>query len=226
MRPARSVPTSRTRVARASRSESSRAASSAGRRPARRGAWRCLRWTPSSLARTDQEWARISSPPLSCSAGGGREGGARRPGVGEDLLAELELLGRGGKREERARVTHGQPPRAKIGLDQFGELEQAQTVGHAAAVLADPLAELLLRPRELGEKTLVGFRLFHRVEVFAKQVLDERQLERFGIGGVTDNGRDVTQPGHLCSPPSPLADDDLELLAMTPYDNGLEPTRA
>jgi hypothetical protein len=36
----------------------------------------------------------------------------------------------------------------------------------------------------------------------------------------------MTEPRHPGSPPSPLSDDDLELLAMAPYDHGLEDARA
>jgi hypothetical protein len=32
----------------------------------------------------------------------------------------------------------------------------------------------------------------------------------------------MTEPRHRGSPPAPLPDDDLELLAMAPHDHGLE----
>src|SRR5207249_4744806 len=47
---------------------------------------------------------------LALDAGLGR---AHRPRVGEDLRAKLELFGRGGKREKRARVAHGQAARQR-----------------------------------------------------------------------------------------------------------------
>src|SRR5712692_1381823 len=47
-------------------------------------------------------------------------GGPHGPVVGQDLVAELELVGSRGEREEGACVTHGQPPTAEINLDLIG----------------------------------------------------------------------------------------------------------
>jgi len=107
-------------------------------------------------------------------------------------------------------------------LNHSRELEQAKAIGDTAAILADALSELLLRPVEFSEKTLIAFRLFHRIEIFAEEVFDERQLERLGIRGVSNDRRDVAQAREAGGAPSPLADDDLELLAMAPDDHWLE----
>src|SRR5712691_493998 len=44
-------------------------------------------------------------------------GGPHGPVVGKDLVAELELVGGRGEREEGACMAHGQPPTAEISLD-------------------------------------------------------------------------------------------------------------
>src|SRR5262249_20427069 len=143
----------------------------------------------------------------------------------EDLRAELQLVGRGVEREKGARVAHRQSPRAKIVLDHARELEQAKAIGDAAAILADALSELFLRPVEFSEKTLIAFRLFHRIEIFTEEVFDECQLERLGIRGVSNNRRDVAQARQAGGAPPPFADDDLELLAMAPDHHRLEQAR-
>jgi hypothetical protein len=48
---------------------------------------------------------------------------------------------------------------------------------------------------ELVEQAAIGDRLFERVEVGALQVLDEGRFERFAIGEVADEGRDLVQLG-------------------------------
>jgi len=146
--------------------------------------------------------------------------------VGEDLRAELHLVGRGVEGEKRARVAHRQSPRAKIVLNHARELEQAKAIGDAAAIFADALSEFFLRPVEFSEKTLIAFRLFHRIEIFAEEVFDERQLERLGIRSIPNDRGDVAQPCEAGGAPPPLADDDLELLAMAPDHYWLEQARS
>ena len=152
MRPARSLPTMRTRVA------SARAARLRPR-PARAsgeaaGASGCARLacTPCSVARTDHECARISSRSRSWSAGESSESSARA----------WPIVSRPARRS--AWITSG----------SFSSRRQ---LAIAAPVPRDSLGELFLRPAELGEQPLVGFRLFHRVQVLAEQVLDQGQLE-------------------------------------------------
>jgi hypothetical protein len=122
-------------------------------------------------------------------------------------------------------VAHRESPCAKIVLDHARELEQAKAIGDAAAILADALSELFLRPVEFSKKPLIAFRLFHRIEIFAEEVFDERQLERLGIRGVPNDSRDVAKAREAGGAPPPLADDDLELLAMAPDHHGLEQAR-
>jgi hypothetical protein len=151
-------------------------------------------------------------------------GGAHRPRVREDLLTELQLFGRGVEREQRARMTHREATGAEIGLDELGQLEQAQAVGNAAAITRDSLAQLLLRPRELGEQTLIGLRFFHRIQIFTQEVLDEGELEALRVARLANDRGNRGQPGELRRPPAPLAHDQLVAVAQTSDHDRLEHT--
>jgi len=119
-------------------------------------------------------------------------------------------------------MTHGEAARTKISLDQLGELEQAKAIGHAAPILADALAKLLLRPSEFSEKSLVGLGFFHRVQVFAQEVFYESQLEGLGIGGFSDDRRNASETCHLRGAPAPLTDNYLKLLTKSPHHDRLQ----
>ena len=184
MRPRRSLPTRRTRVASVSRSESSSASSSALRRAGGAAAWLRLLFTPSSVARTDQECARISSRRRSCSA-------ARQ-------------------REQRPRVSHREPARAKVRLDELGQLEQPEAVRDAAPILAHALA-----PAPPGSSRT------RRAAADRPRPPPSGSGPRAGgsrRGRARGSPRPITSrttagmrsmPGELGRPPAPLADDEL-----------------
>src|SRR5438034_6440015 len=64
-------------------------------------------------------------------------------------------------------------------------------------------------PPELTEDLLVGLRLLHRVEVLAKQVLDQRELEALGIGRLAHHRGNSVQPCLARRAPPPLTCDQL-----------------
>jgi hypothetical protein len=119
-------------------------------------------------------------------------------------------------------VTHGEAARTKVRLDEIGQLEQAKAIGHAAPILADALAKLLLRPGELREKSLVCLGFFHRVQVFAQEVFYESQLESLGIAGLSDDRGDAHETGHLSGPPASFTHNYLKLLTMSSNHDRLQ----
>src|SRR3990170_26961 len=151
--------------------------------------------------------------------------GPHRPVVREDLVAQAELLRRARQREQRARVAHREPSGAQVGLDRLRQLEQAQAVGDGAAVLADPLRQLLLRPAELREQVLVRLGLLHRVQVVAQQVLDERELEALRVRGLPHERGDPVEPGQARRAPAALAGDELVARAQSAHDHRLDHAR-
>ena len=118
-------------------------------------------------------------------------------------------------------MPHRQPTRAQVALDRLGKLQEAQTVGDRAAVAADPLRQLLLRPLELRQQLLVGLGLVHRVQVLAEQVLDQGELQALTVGRLPKEGRDPFEPGELRGPPPSLAGDELIALALATDDDRL-----
>ena len=149
----------------------------------RGGAGRRRFCTPSSVARTDQECARISSLSLNCSAG-----------VKESSARAWPMVSRPARRSSWMMVRQS---------------EQPETVGDRAPILADPLGQLLLGPAELREQLLIGLGLLHRVQVLAEEVLDERQLQALGVRSLTHDGGDPLEPSLAGRPPPPLAGDQL-----------------
>jgi hypothetical protein len=119
-------------------------------------------------------------------------------------------------------VAHGEATRAKISLDELGQLEQAKAIGHAAPILADTLAKLLLRPGELGKKPLVCFGFFHRVQVFAQEIFYESQFEGLCIAGLSDDRGDTRETCHLSGPPPSLTNNYLKLLTKPPNHDRLQ----
>src|ERR1051325_9555248 len=79
-----------------------------------------------------------------------------------------------------------------------------------AAALADRLRDVLLRVLVLVGERLIAGGLLERIEIGALHVLDDRELERFGVGRLVHDDRHLVQTGALRRAPAPLAGDDLE----------------
>ena len=90
-----------------------------------------------------------------------------------------------------------------------GQVEQAQQVRHRDARAADAAADLLARQPELLDQQRAGARLLDRVEVLARHVLDQRELERLGVVVRAHERRDRVEPRELGGAPAPLAGDQL-----------------
>src|SRR6266540_7499150 len=153
----------------------------------RRAPWRCR-----ALGRADRILGRADGPVVS-----------------QDLVAELQLLGRRRQREQGACVTHRETPAAQVGLDLVRQPEQPQGVRDGGPVAPDPLRELLLGPAELGQEVPVGLGFLHGDQVFAEQVLDQRQLEALGIGRFPHDRGDPLESGLTCRPPATLSGNEL-----------------
>ena len=88
-------------------------------------------------------------------------------------------------------------------LDQLehlvGQLEQADEVRDRDAALADPAADLLLREPEVVDERRARARLLDRVEVLARHVLDQRQLEPLAVLGVAHDRGDRARGSASCA---------------------------
>ncbi len=96
-----------------------------------------------------------------------------------------------------------------IGLHRFRQFQQPQRVGDIAAALADDLRNLVLAVAEFVHQRAIAFRLFERIEIGALDVLDDRELQRLGVGRFDDDDGHFVQAGALRRAPAAFAGDDL-----------------
>ena len=102
------------------------------------------------------------------------------------------------------------------------QFQQPDSIGDRSAILAGPLGDVLLGEMEIGHQTLECARLLHGVEVFALDVLDQRELQGRFFGDVADDGGNARQGSPLCSAPAALPGDELEPLAYGPENQRLD----
>ena len=124
-----------------------------------------------------------------------------------------DALGRGeriGHADQRAGMAGGQLAGGDIGLHLGRQLGQPHHVGDMAAALADDLGDVVLAAFEFVGERVIALRLFHRVEVFALHVLDDRDLERVAVADIDRDDRHFVQAGELRGAPAAFAGDDLE----------------
>ena len=124
-----------------------------------------------------------------------------------------------GRRKQRPRVTHRERRRGDVVLDFGRQLEQPERVRDGRAILADRRGHRVLRQVEFVDETAIRFRLVDRVEVFALNVLDQRELEQrlrrlLGADVLEDHG-DAREPRALRGAPSTLTGDDPESIARS-----------
>ena len=80
--------------------------------------------------------------------------------------------------DQRPRMAGRQLAERDIGLNLGRQFGQPHHVGDVAAALADDLGDLVLAAFEFIGQRMIALRLFHRVEIFALHVFDDRDLER------------------------------------------------
>jgi len=79
-------------------------------------------------------------------------------------------------------------------LHRVVEFEKPQRVGDGGSGSSDARGQGLLREPELVHQLPIGARGFERVEVFALEVLDQRQLELLSIRQLPNDRRNAFQP--------------------------------
>ena len=109
-------------------------------------------------------------------------------------------------------------PERDIGLHLGRQFRQPHHVGDVAAALADDLRNVVLAAFEFIGERVIALRLFHRIEIFALHVFDDRDLERVAVADVDRHDRHLVQAGDLRGAPAAFAGDDLEavLRALAP----------
>ena len=127
-------------------------------------------------------------------------------------------------------MPHAQTAGGDFGPHLIGQLQEPQIVRNGRAVLSDSGGDIFLRQLELVGKAPIRERLVYRIQIFALNVLDERELEPRPVAvgrDVADGDGDAKESGELGGAPAPFAGDDLEPIANAPDDDRLnDPVRA
>ena len=132
-----------------------------------------------------------------------------RPAVGERGTSEVPAVGVVGREQQRAPVALGEVAPLDEGDGLVGQVEQAGQVGDGDAGAADPEADLLAREPELLDEGGARPRLLDGVEVLARHVLDQGELERHSVVVRAHDRGEVVHPRELRRPPAALAGDQL-----------------
>ena len=98
-----------------------------------------------------------------------------------DVLRRLALEGFALKREERARLSHGEDTVRDKCLYLLGEPQEADAVRNRRAAACHAACQFLLREAELRQQLFIGTRLLDGVQVLALDVLNESHLRHLCI---------------------------------------------
>ena len=102
------------------------------------------------------------------------------------------------------------------------EIEQAHGIGDAGAGLADAGGDFILLEGEfLGEADVAGG-FFHRVEILALEVLDERHFEHVAVGGLALDDGHGGEAEFFGGAPAAFAGDEFELAIHRADDERLD----
>ena len=132
-----------------------------------------------------------------------------REALSGSLLGKLSLQFRRRQAENRSRMAHGKAPFGHQKLDFARQPQQANHVRDGGSILACPRCDLLVAEVHFRVQPLQRLRGFHRIQVFALDVLDERNFEDPLVRIILDDGRNFDQTSQLGRAQTTLAGDQL-----------------
>ncbi len=94
-------------------------------------------------------------------------------------------------------MSRGKLPFRDQNLHTGGEPEQPESVRNGAPFLAQFGCQLVLCQTQRFEQILICLCLFHRVELFPLDVLNQGELQKLVVGNVSNDGRYLEQPRPL-----------------------------
>src|SRR4030042_6051456 len=121
-------------------------------------------------------------------------------------------------------MAHGDLVFRKIVLDDFGEVEKPEIIGHGSPVLPNTVRDLLLGVVQFPDQSLIDMSDFQGVEVFPMEVFNQRDFKLPLLRYLAAQDRNLPQPRLLGRSPSPLSDDYLVPLALRHNEDGLDDT--
>ena len=109
-------------------------------------------------------------------------------------------------------------------LDRLSQVEQTQLVAHRGARTSDRVRHLLVGQVEFLDQAVESCRLLERIQIFALDILDQRNRRRgFGIQ-FTNHRRHLLQTRQLRRTPATFTGDQLVMISFRSKDYGLHDT--
>jgi len=142
--------------------------------------------------------------------------------VPEDAVAGQALLLGSGQGEEDLGVAYGEAALPEMPENFLGKAQEPEGVGDGDAAFADAGGDIFLAEVELVDQLLVALGFLDGVEVLPLEILDQREFERGGVVGFADEDGDLGEAGELGGAPAAFAGNQLERIAATPDDEGLD----
>ena len=127
-----------------------------------------------------------------------------------------------GETEDDFGVADGQPGVAHKGLELGREPEQAQGVGDDHSALADPVGGVLLGQLKLLNQLGKALGFLDWIEVFALEILDQREFEGGAVVGFADDHGDLGQADELGGAPAAFPGDEFVAVFRGSDDEGLD----
>ena len=104
----------------------------------------------------------------------------------------------------------------------FSKAQQAHGIGHRRAILSRASGDLFLGEVKLAHHALEGACLFNRVQIFALDILHQRDFKRGLVADLPDDGWDARQTGSLSRTPASLASQKLKARTDGPQNQRLD----
>ena len=122
-------------------------------------------------------------------------------------------------------MSHRQAASHELCTHFVGQFQQAHVVGNRTSIFADRGSDLIVRQSELVSESLIRGRFVNSIQIFALNVLDERQLQQLAFvveGDVANDNRHLQQAGTLGGAPPPLTGDDAVQIADLLHEDRLD----
>ena len=101
------------------------------------------------------------------------------------------------------------------------EPQEPDRVGNGGTVFAGPVGNFLMAEMHLSNQPVEGLGGLDGIQVFALDILDQRDLEETFVGVVLNDNGDVGQAGDFGRPQTPLTGDEFVVAGFSSNDKWL-----
>lgn len=168
-----------------------------------------------------RDWRR-GGVPVGLGLGDQGLGGAHGELVFDDLIGKGLLSFGVRKSQENFGVAGRDFFVSQIALDFGRQFEEPEGVGDGGAAFANLLSGFVLSEIKLLDELSQSGRFFDGIQIFALEVLDERQFHHFAVVRFANNGGNGFEAGQLRGAPTAFPGDDFESAAAGPNNQRLD----